>query len=132
MIGVEALRVADSSIIPSLTNGNLNLPTIMIGEKGADHILGKPPLAPANAGYFAAENHEKRDVKPACQGHASDSSCAPLGSGEALGDGSPSARSGEISVARGCGFAGLAILCAALGLCMIRRSPSRSRRACCW
>ena len=45
VIGVEALRVADSSIFPRITNGNLNAPSIMVGEKAADHILGRPPLA---------------------------------------------------------------------------------------
>ena len=49
VIGVEGLRVADSSIFPRITNGNLNGPSIMVGEKAADHILGKPPLAPSNA-----------------------------------------------------------------------------------
>ena len=46
MIGVEGLRVADSSIFPRITNGNLNAPSIMVGEKAADHILGRslPPL----------------------------------------------------------------------------------------
>ncbi len=48
VIGIEALRVADSSIMPQVTNGNLNGPTIMIGEKASDHILGKQPLAPSN------------------------------------------------------------------------------------
>jgi len=49
VIGVDGLRVADSSIFPRITNGNLNGPSIMTGEKAADHILGKPMLAPSNA-----------------------------------------------------------------------------------
>ncbi|MEP9397150.1 choline dehydrogenase [Mesorhizobium sp. KR2-14] len=48
VIGVEGLRVADSSIFPRITNGNLNAPSIMTGEKAADHILGRAPLAPSN------------------------------------------------------------------------------------
>lgn len=41
VIGVDGLRVADSSIFPTVTNGNLNGPSIMAGEKVSDHILGK-------------------------------------------------------------------------------------------
>ena len=41
VIGVSGLRVADSSIFPSIPNGNLNAPSIMVGEKAADHILGR-------------------------------------------------------------------------------------------
>jgi len=48
VIGVEGLRVADSSIFPRVTNGNLNAPSIMVGEKASDHILGRQPLAPSN------------------------------------------------------------------------------------
>ena len=48
VIGVDGLRVADSSIFPRITNGNLNAPSIMVGEKAADHILGSNPLAAAN------------------------------------------------------------------------------------
>lgn len=48
VIGVDNLRVADSSIFPRITNGNLNGPSIMTGEKASDHILGRGMLAPAN------------------------------------------------------------------------------------
>ncbi len=48
VIGVEGLRVADSSIFPQVTNGNLNAPSIMTGEKAADHILERSPLPASN------------------------------------------------------------------------------------
>ena len=48
VIGIEGLRVADSSIMPQVTNGNLNGPTLMIGEKASDLILGRDPLPPSN------------------------------------------------------------------------------------
>ena len=48
VFGVDGLRVADSSIFPRITNGNLNGPSIMTGEKAADHILGRGMLAPEN------------------------------------------------------------------------------------
>ncbi|MGI1663488.1 choline dehydrogenase [Palleronia sp. KMU-117] len=48
VIGVDALRVVDTSVFPRITNGNLNAPAIMVGEKMADHILGRPPLPPMN------------------------------------------------------------------------------------
>ena len=49
VIGVEGLRVADSSVFPRITNGNLNAPSILVGEKASDHILGRTPLAPENS-----------------------------------------------------------------------------------
>ncbi|WP_299964487.1 choline dehydrogenase [uncultured Roseobacter sp.] len=48
VIGVDRLRVADSSVFPRITNGNLNAPSIMVGEKVSDHLLGRDALAPAN------------------------------------------------------------------------------------
>ncbi len=55
VIGVEGLRVADSSIFPQVTNGNLNGPSIMTGEKAADHILGRR-LAESNLAAGDQEN----------------------------------------------------------------------------
>ncbi|PHQ99556.1 MAG: choline dehydrogenase [Marinosulfonomonas sp.] len=48
VIGVDGLRLADSSIFPRITNGNLNAPSIMTGEKAADHILGRGMLPAVN------------------------------------------------------------------------------------
>ena len=48
VIGVDGLRVADSSLFPRITNGNLNAPSIMLGEKMSDHVLGRS-LPPDNA-----------------------------------------------------------------------------------
>lgn len=58
--GVESLRVVDSSVMPTVTNGNINAPTIMIGEKIADRILGREPLAPAEAPVYVADGWERR------------------------------------------------------------------------
>ena len=45
--GLSNLFLADSSIFPRITNGNLNAPSIMVGEKASDHILGKKILSPS-------------------------------------------------------------------------------------
>lgn len=62
VIGVDALRVADSSVFPQITNGNLNGPSIMVGEKASDHILDKIPLPASNSSPWIhpAWEHQQR------------------------------------------------------------------------
>lgn len=40
--GVEGLRVADASVMPRVTSGNTHAPTVMIGERCADLVIGEP------------------------------------------------------------------------------------------
>ena len=54
--GVSNLFLADSSIFPRITNGNLNAPTIMTGEKASDYILGRDQLSPSNLEPFYHSN----------------------------------------------------------------------------
>ena len=44
--GLESLRIIDSSIMPAMVSANINAATMMIAEKGADLVLGKPPPEP--------------------------------------------------------------------------------------
>jgi choline dehydrogenase-like flavoprotein len=44
--GIGNLRVCDTSVMPRVPSSNTNAPTIMVGEKGSDIILGREPLPP--------------------------------------------------------------------------------------
>ena len=60
VIGVENLRVVDSSIFPTIPNGNLNAPSMMVAEKAADIILGNKPLESLNAPVWIDEDWQAR------------------------------------------------------------------------
>jgi choline dehydrogenase len=50
--GVDGLRVADASVMPYVTNGNIYAPVMMLAEKAADLILGATPLAPSTVEFY--------------------------------------------------------------------------------
>lgn len=64
VIGTSGLYCADASLFPQIPNGNLNAPSIMVGEKAADHILcndlGKPMLPSVDEAVFVSPDWKTR------------------------------------------------------------------------
>ena len=58
--GLEKLRVVDASVFPTLPNGNINAPVIMVAEKISHRILGRPPLPAAEVPLHLPDNWETR------------------------------------------------------------------------
>ena len=50
--GIDGLRVVDASVMPTITNGNIYAPVMMIAERAADMILGRPQLPPEHVEWY--------------------------------------------------------------------------------
>jgi choline dehydrogenase len=51
--GLDGLRIVDASVMPTITNGNIYAPVLMIAEKAADLIMGNEPLEPIEVPYYS-------------------------------------------------------------------------------
>jgi choline dehydrogenase len=58
--GIERLRVIDASVFPTIPNGNLNAPTMMLAERGADMVKGSALLSSLEVPVYIDENWQTR------------------------------------------------------------------------
>ena len=72
--GLRGVRVVDSSVFPTIPNGNLNAPTIMVAERAADLILGREPLKEYadvwSAPEWRSKQRERDPIRPVPPGPA--------------------------------------------------------------
>ena len=62
--GVEGLYIADASVMPIITNGNIYAPVIMLAEKAADLIKGEKPLDPIDIPFYLSLIHISEPTRP--------------------------------------------------------------------
>jgi len=61
--GVDGLRACDASVLPYVTNGNIYAPVMMVAEKAADLIAGKPPLPPEPVAFYRHEREHEHGTR---------------------------------------------------------------------
>ena len=56
--GVEGLSVVDASVLPTITNGNIYAPTMMVAERASDILLGKECLPAEKVPFYHTSSAE--------------------------------------------------------------------------
>ncbi|HEY7432420.1 MAG TPA: choline dehydrogenase [Streptosporangiaceae bacterium] len=74
--GLSGLRVADASVMPYITNGNIYAPVMMVAEKAADLILGNTPLPPEQVTFY---RHASRAANPPASPQPGEPGTEPTG-----------------------------------------------------